>query len=168
MRWFLHKHWPYIESFLMTNVLLTGSSGFIGCLLRTRLLSLGHDVRAYAGKTPLPYAQCLDLTAELEPGFCSGIDTVFHLAGKAHALAETRQSADEYGQINTEGTRKLLEAARQACSVSFFSAASKPWAMVMASLWMNRSKHLPTRLMASPNTLPNNGCCTAVMCRILW
>ncbi|MGZ4960713.1 MAG: NAD-dependent epimerase/dehydratase family protein, partial [Methylomonas sp.] len=41
-------------------------------------------------------------------------DTIFHLAGKAHALAENYQDANEYHQINTEGTRKLLEAAQEA------------------------------------------------------
>jgi nucleoside-diphosphate-sugar epimerase len=35
---------------------------------------------------------------------------VFHLAGKAHALVEVVQDAEEYWRINTEGTRKLLEA----------------------------------------------------------
>lgn len=40
------------------------------------------------------------------------IDTVFHLAGKAHALSETQQDEKEYFQINTEGTRRVLEAAQ--------------------------------------------------------
>lgn len=42
------------------------------------------------------------------------VDVIFHLAGKAHALAETQQDEDEYFRINTEGTRKLLEAAKAA------------------------------------------------------
>ncbi len=45
---------------------------------------------------------------------CMNIDTVFHLAGKAHALAGNRQDEMGYQKINTEGTRKLLEAAKQA------------------------------------------------------
>ncbi|MCH8208494.1 MAG: NAD-dependent epimerase/dehydratase family protein, partial [Nitrospinae bacterium] len=44
----------------------------------------------------------------------NNIDVVFHLAGKAHALSETRQDEKEYSQINTEGTRRILEAARDA------------------------------------------------------
>ncbi|MDQ6950691.1 MAG: NAD-dependent epimerase/dehydratase family protein, partial [Mariprofundales bacterium] len=43
----------------------------------------------------------------------AGIDTVFHLAGKAHALAETQQSVDEYFHTNTDATRRLLEACRE-------------------------------------------------------
>jgi len=42
------------------------------------------------------------------------VDIIFHLAGKAHALSETRQDEDEYFRINVEGTRRLLEAAKAA------------------------------------------------------
>jgi len=58
--------------------------------------------------------------AENFPGnVLQGIDTVFHLAGKAHALSETRQDETEYHAINTAGTQKLLEAC-QAESVQRF------------------------------------------------
>ncbi len=41
-------------------------------------------------------------------------DVCFHLAGKAHALSETRQDEAAYFSINTDGTRKLLESCRAA------------------------------------------------------
>jgi nucleoside-diphosphate-sugar epimerase len=42
------------------------------------------------------------------------MDCVFHLAGKAHALQELGETERDYASINTEGTRSLLEAARDA------------------------------------------------------
>jgi len=43
-----------------------------------------------------------------------GIDSIIHLAGKAHALAEVAQDDAEYARVNTEGTRRMLAAAEQA------------------------------------------------------
>lgn len=54
-----------------------------------------------------------DITEPIAPDVMEQIDTVFHLAGKAHALSETRQDEEEYFNINTEGTRQLLEAAQK-------------------------------------------------------
>lgn len=51
-----------------------------------------------------------DLTDDLQDKVLQGVDTVFHLAGKAHALSESRQDAAEYHAINTGGTQRLLEA----------------------------------------------------------
>jgi len=61
-----------------------------------------------------------DLTVE-GPWFkaLEGADTVIHLAGKAHALAEVAQDETEYFRINTEGTRRMLEAAKRAGVRSF-------------------------------------------------
>ena len=38
-----------------------------------------------------------------------GVDTVFHLAGKAHALSEVRKDEADYFSINVDGTRNVLE-----------------------------------------------------------
>jgi len=53
-----------------------------------------------------------EMPGDLNPTALSGIDTVFHLAGKAHALTENRQDVDEYFQINTGATERLLQACR--------------------------------------------------------
>jgi nucleoside-diphosphate-sugar epimerase len=43
-----------------------------------------------------------------------GVDVVFHLAGKAHALAELKQEEVDYFRYNVEGTANLLRAAHSA------------------------------------------------------
>jgi nucleoside-diphosphate-sugar epimerase len=43
-----------------------------------------------------------------------GIDRVFHLAGKAHALSEISEDPEEYERVNVVGTRRLIEAATAA------------------------------------------------------
>ena len=100
-----------------SRMLVTGSNGFIGSLLCRQLQQHGCYVRTL---NRFPYAlsndnRIMDLAVDHCPaGLFDDIDTVFHLAGKAHALAENHQDEAEYRKINTEGTRKLLEAAQQA------------------------------------------------------
>jgi nucleoside-diphosphate-sugar epimerase len=101
----------------MNNVLITGSNGFIGSQLCRQLQSQNLNIRTLDRSANLLYGDSwfMDLAAEPCPtGLCTGIDTIFHLVGKAHALSETSQDEAVYRQINTEGTRKLLEAAQQA------------------------------------------------------
>lgn len=101
----------------MKKILVTGASGFIGKILSDKLLQQGLYVRTLIRRN-LNGEQDnvnLDLTSDSFPNeICTSIDTVFHLAGKAHALAEVEQDIDKYKCVNTEATRKLLEAAQQA------------------------------------------------------
>ncbi|OAI02374.1 NAD-dependent dehydratase [Methylomonas methanica] len=105
----------------MTRALVTGASGFIGSQLCQALMNQGYAVRtcSRAGHGPDNIAFDFAKPGACPAELCSGIDVVFHLAGKAHALAENRQDAAEYREVNTEGTRKLLEAAQQAGVKSF-------------------------------------------------
>jgi len=99
------------------RVLITGAEGFIGVQLRRELLRRSFFVRSLVRQSTEKSADIwgVDLAADNFPSaVCDGIDIVFHLAGKAHSLAENRQDLDEYRKINTEGTRKLLEAAKLA------------------------------------------------------
>ncbi|GAB4265377.1 MAG: SDR family oxidoreductase [Methylomicrobium sp.] len=99
------------------HVLVTGSNGFIGRHLCRLLHRHGYVVRTLNRHpdTHWPDSVALDLTSNdwaINP--CDNIDTVFHLAGKAHALTEVAQDADEYRRIHVEGTRNLLTAAQRA------------------------------------------------------
>ena len=100
------------------RALVTGSVGFIGRRLCGRLQADGWEVRA---TDLVPWASVGHeyLPAELGHGgfpfsLMAGVDTVFHLAGRVHALAESRSEEAEYFRVNTEGTRELLAAARAA------------------------------------------------------
>jgi nucleoside-diphosphate-sugar epimerase len=61
---------------------------------------------------PWSVADIFDLTAgELPGGLLDGIDTVFHLAARTHALDERGDTEQLYRELNVEGTRRLLAAA---------------------------------------------------------
>ena len=55
----------------------------------------------------------------------AGVDTIFHLAGKTHALSEVEQDESAYRSINVDGTRNVLEGAvsGSARRLVFFSSA---------------------------------------------
>lgn len=100
----------------MTQVLVTGGTGFIGQHLLTRLVERGDRVRCLARsapQVPLPGVEYVagDLTApETLAAAVRGVGIVFHLAGATLA----RRAAD-FWLVNAEGTRALAEAcARQA------------------------------------------------------
>lgn len=101
----------------MKKVVVSGASGFIGKRLYEVLNISDFGIkyitrnRSALDKNAL-VADLVDTHYPL--AFFAGVECIFHLAGKAHALAESRQDANDYFQINTEGTRKLLEAAKQA------------------------------------------------------
>jgi len=100
----------------MQSVLVTGATGFIGRHLCQQLQTSGIHVTAVGrsrSEGPWDDFVCADLGGWVSLPVFVGIDTVFHLAGKAHALAETSQDERSYFQINVEGTRQLLEWARK-------------------------------------------------------
>jgi UDP-glucose 4-epimerase len=101
----------------MENVLVTGANGFIGQVLARKLQAMGINVRRAVRKSvdnQEDNSITLDLTADWTSNPCAGVDTVFHLAGKAHALSEIAADDLDYQRINTYGTIKLLEAAKAA------------------------------------------------------
>lgn len=101
----------------MKNILVTGGNGFIGRRLCCILKQSGLRVITLSRRQNKEdfYNFQIDLTAdELPPDLFEGIDTVFHLAGKAHALSENLQDPIDYRLINTLATRKVLQAAQQA------------------------------------------------------
>jgi len=101
------------------NVLVTGSTGFIGGQLCRALCDRGHNVRAFhrpssrtGALAGLPVEHALgDLTQpETLSAAMQGIEVVFHAAA---LLGGTEQSGRMYA-ITVEGTRAVLAAALQA------------------------------------------------------
>ena len=113
----------------MNKCLVTGASGFIGRRICEALASRGLYVRGlmrHPASGSWDERFIFDLSAEPFPDdILQGVDTVFHLAGKAHALSETQQEETEYFRINTYATQRMLEACRKAGVKTFvyFSSA---------------------------------------------
>ncbi|HTO98185.1 MAG TPA: NAD(P)-dependent oxidoreductase [Myxococcales bacterium] len=98
------------------RVLLTGGSGFLGSFVAEQLASEGHVVRALvrprsdrrvleklAGVEFAPGA--IEEPATLQPAV-EGVDAVVHVAG----IVKARRPV-EFFEVNTQGTKNLLEAA---------------------------------------------------------
>jgi UDP-glucose 4-epimerase len=100
------------------KLLITGGAGFIGSVLTAYLLDHGHEVvvvddlstghsKALDSRANFIQTSILDksaLVAALE-----GVNTVIHCAAKS-LVKESVSSPELYNQVNTEGTRVLLEA----------------------------------------------------------
>jgi len=99
----------------MKTALVTGASGFVGRTLCRRLRAGGWRVLAM-GRKPAANVGDRFLVWDLAsdgpvPAWGELVDTIFHLAAKAHALAETPAEAGDYERINVGGTRRLVAAA---------------------------------------------------------
>ena len=101
------------------NILVTGSTGFIGSQLCRALVTQGHSVRAFhrptsslRGLEGLPVEHALgDMTQPATlPAAMEGIEIVFHAAAM---LSDMGDPAKMYA-ITVEGTRAVLQAAQQA------------------------------------------------------
>ena len=98
------------------NILVTGATGFIGAHLTAALLSHNHAVTALGrdpqrlerlariGATPLP-ADLRDRDTILDA--CHGHDLIIH----SGALSTPWASPDDFFQVNTEGTRHIVDGA---------------------------------------------------------
>jgi dihydroflavonol-4-reductase len=104
------------------HVLVTGATGFTGGQLARALRQRGHRVRALVRPRSLTKAKPLEsLGIDIAPGdltdpasllpAASGIDVVYHVAA---TYREAGQPPSVYTEINVDGTRHILEAARAA------------------------------------------------------
>jgi nucleoside-diphosphate-sugar epimerase len=100
------------------RVLVSGAAGFIGRLLCRELAERGAAVTALLrGDANGPWSSTLlaDLgAASIAARELEGVDTIFHLAGKAHTRARTEAEIREYETVHVHGTRALMTAARAA------------------------------------------------------
>ncbi len=108
----------------MTQVLITGGTGFIGSRLALRCVQAGDRVRVLAMKnTEAERANAEELEREgvdLVEGSVTdrpslgaalrGVEVTYHLAAAQH---EVNVPDDHYRKVNVDGTRKMLEASTQ-------------------------------------------------------
>ena len=99
-------------------ILVTGASGFIGRALVSDLAAAGRKVRAAMRQPADIFARQVevvavsDLTRSIEwRTLLSGMDTVVHLAGIAHAGAGIAEEA--YDRVNRAATAELAVAAHR-------------------------------------------------------
>lgn len=99
----------------LAPVLVTGASGFIGRALCTYLAAAGSPPWALLRRpADGPWSRVLQHElgeGPLPAGALDGARTVFHLAGRAHALDDALQADAPYQRVNVEGTRQLARAA---------------------------------------------------------
>lgn len=96
---------------------MTGASGFIGSEVCTQLVRQGHHVRAtYRGRMPAERHGIDWREAELSAPtpwkpLLEDVDTVVHLAGRAHVLHETASDpAAAFRRANVDPVAHMLEA----------------------------------------------------------
>ena len=116
------------------KLLITGGAGFIGSVLTAYLLDHGYEVvvvddlstghsKRLDSRASFIQASILDKAALVEA--LAGVNTVIHCAAKS-LVEESVSSPELYHQVNTEGTRVLLEAMSEAkvSNIIFSSTAA--------------------------------------------
>jgi len=95
---------------------ITGASGFIGGHLSSRLVRDGWNVRVLVHTNPVGQPEAIEAVSgdigdfDLLKASLRGVDVLFHLAS---ALGASRIGARRFFEINAEGTKTVLRAARE-------------------------------------------------------
>ncbi len=106
----------------MKSIAITGASGFVGVYLSRYLRELGYHVTCFTRSGSMQTENCQefqvgplenckpkDLAQKLK-----GIDTVVHLAGRAHVMSEEGNTYHEYKKANVDATTILALACQTA------------------------------------------------------
>lgn len=99
----------------MTQILITGASGFVGSAIAHRCQTHGWAVRTTGRSTqlrqPLPHYHPADLrNPSVLPTLLQGVESVVHAAGLAHQF-KSQLSDVSFNTINTEITEHIIRAA---------------------------------------------------------
>ncbi len=102
----------------MRRLLVTGANGFVGRQLCPHLLARGYEIRAVLRQVQpgdSAYEQvavgAIGEDTDWGPAL-QGIDTVIHLAGRAHVMQELSEDPlSLYRQVNVAGSRRLAQQA---------------------------------------------------------
>jgi nucleoside-diphosphate-sugar epimerase len=113
----------------MKTCLVTGATGFVGRRLVSKLAELKSDVQVIgAGRRecdgPWNHFSEVDLEQVDAQISLEGVDTVFHLASKAHAVSERPDDDSGYRAVIVDGTRRLVAAAEVAGVQRFLYVSS--------------------------------------------
>ena len=97
------------------RVLVTGAGGFLGRPLCSLLKQKGYEVHAVDMQRSVGPWDKLTVTDLTLPGtcdgLCDGVEAVFHLAAKTHAVSRSPNEEKEYRALNVDLTRDLIAAA---------------------------------------------------------
>lgn len=98
----------------MSRYLVTGATGFLGRHLVKTLLDHGHQVVALVRKTATDLPKEVEQAkgdvldrASLDRALASGIDGVFHAAGK---VSRRPEDAEELHELHVQGTKNVVDA----------------------------------------------------------
>lgn len=128
------------------RTLVTGASGFVGRVVCKLLASKGCRVRALLRQPASgnwdEFIQAELGSADLSSEIMQDIDTVYHLAGIAHAIPGDDIDNSLYRTVNVEGSRKLAEVAvdagvRRFVFVSSVKAAADPGERCVDESWQS-------------------------------
>ncbi|GAA2174805.1 NAD-dependent epimerase/dehydratase family protein [Agrococcus versicolor] len=105
-------------------MLVTGASGFLGRAVATELVASGHEVRTLQ-RRPSGVAGATDVLGTVTDAGAvaravDGVEGVVHLAAKVSLAGDPA----EFRAVNVEGTRTLLDAARDAGATRFVQVSS--------------------------------------------
>lgn len=89
------------------NILITGSTGFLGDIIFSKLLSDKFKVIKLYEKEKISR---VDITKPFDIKTELSINAVIHCAGKAHIIPRTKEENESFFQVNYQGTVNLCNA----------------------------------------------------------